>query len=114
MTPVTYELEETTVRPQTDIMELDKSLPGNKLTYTNTNLFSLMNTLPDVIGAPMGIHFQVNGGADDENLLLVDGVPLYHYGHMNTLMSPFNGDAIKASPSTEVSFPPNLKADCPP
>lgn len=96
MTPVAYELEETTVRPQTDIMELDRSLPGNKLTYTNANLFSLMNTLPGVIGAPMGIHFQVNGGADDENLLLVDGVPLYHYGHINTLISPFNGDAIKS------------------
>ena len=105
MTPVTYELEETTVRPQTDIMELDKSLPGNKLTYTNTNLFSLMNTLPGVIGAPMGIHFQVNGGADDENLLLVDGVPLYHYGHMNTLMSPFNGDAIKSITFHRSFFP---------
>lgn len=96
MQPLSFELGETTVRPQSPPLELDASLPSNKLTYTNANLFSQMNILPGVIGAPMGVHFQVNGGGDDENLLLVDGVPLYHYGHMNTLMAPFNGDAIKS------------------
>lgn len=95
MQPLSFELGETTVRPDVPIQELDESLPSNRLTYTHANLFSQMNILPGVIGAPMGVHFQVNGGGDDENLLLVDGVPLYHYGHMNTLMAPFNGDAIK-------------------
>lgn len=96
MLPISIELKEATVRSCPNIMELDESQPSNKLTYTNTNLFSQMNILPGVIGAPMGVHFQVNGGGDDENLLLVDGTPLYHYGHMNTMMSPFNGDAIKS------------------
>lgn len=95
MKPLSIELQETTVRPEIPPMELDESLPTNKLTFTNANLFSQMSILPGVIGSPMGIHFQVNGGGDDENLLLVDGVPLYHYGHMNSMMSPFNGDAIK-------------------
>lgn len=95
MTPQSIELKETTVRPDMNPMELDESLPTNKLVFTNANLFSQMSILPGVIGSPMGIHFQVNGGGDDENLLLVDGVPLYHYGHMNNMMSPFNGDAIK-------------------
>lgn len=95
MAPISIELKETTVRPNMSPMELDESLPTNKLSFTNANLFSQMSILPGVIGSPMGIHFQVNGGGDDENLLLVDGVPLYHYGHMNNMMSPFNGDAIK-------------------
>lgn len=94
--PLSIELKETTIRPKMNTLELDESLPTNKLTFTNANVFSQMNILPGVIGSPMGIHFQVNGGGDDENLLLVDGIPLYHYGHMNTMMSPFNGDAIKS------------------
>lgn len=96
MHPISIELKETTVKSSPHIIELDESLPTNKLTYTNADLFSQMSILPGVIGAPMGVHFQVNGGGDDENLLLVDGTPLYHYGHMNTMMSPFNGDAIKS------------------
>lgn len=96
MKPISIELKETTIRPRPNVMELNEALPSNKLTYTNANFFSQMNILPGVIGAPMGVHFQVNGGGDDENLLLLDGVPLYHYGHMNKLMSPFNGDAIKS------------------
>lgn len=95
MVPLSIELKETTVRPSMNSMDLEESSPTNKLVFTNANLFSQMSILPGVIGSPMGIHFQVNGGGDDENLMLIDGVPLYHYGHMNNMMSPFNGDAIK-------------------
>lgn len=103
--PLSIKLQETTVRPQMSSMELDESMPTNKLTFTNANVFSQLNILPGVIGSPMGIHFQVNGGGDDENLLLMDGVPLYHYGHMNTMMSPFNGDAIKSVTFHRSFFP---------
>lgn len=96
MKPISIELKETTIHPRPNIMELSEALPSNKLTFTSANFFSQMNILPGVIGAPMGVHFQVNGGGDDENLLLLDGVPLYHYGHINRFMSPFNGDAIKS------------------
>lgn len=103
--PLSIELKETTILPQMNSMELDESQPTNKLTFTNANVFSQMNILPGVIGSPMGIHFQVNGGGDDENLLVMDGVPLYHYGHMNTMMSPFNGDAIKSVTFHRSFFP---------
>lgn len=40
MTPQSIELKETTVRPDMNPMELDESLPTNKLVFTNANLFS--------------------------------------------------------------------------
>lgn len=37
----------------------------------------------------------VDGGGYDENQLLLDGVPVFHPGHFNSLLPVFNGDAVK-------------------
>lgn len=37
----------------------------------------------------------IRGGSADQNLYLLDGVPLYHTGHLFGLFSIFNGDALK-------------------
>lgn len=46
-------------------------------------------------GLPTGYNFQVDGGSNDENQLLLDGVPVYHPGHINSLLPVFNGDAAR-------------------
>lgn len=47
----------------------------------------------------------VRGGGPDENLLLLDGVPLYNVNHMLGFFSVFNADAIKNVTLYKGSFP---------
>jgi hypothetical protein len=42
-----------------------------------------------------GSGFSVNGGGADQNLVLVDNVPLYNFSHVFGLFSMFNTDAVK-------------------
>ena len=50
-----------------------------------------------------GMH--VRGGGPDENLYLLDGVPLYNVNHMGGFFSAFNGDAVKNITLYKGSFP---------
>lgn len=47
----------------------------------------------------------VHGGAADENLVLLDGVPLYQANHFGGLFSAFNVDVIKNVDFYKSSFP---------
>lgn len=50
-------------------------------------------------GSESGAGIFVRGGGEDENLILLDGVPLYHVNHQLGFFSVFNADAVK-----QVSF----------
>ncbi|QEE51006.1 TonB-dependent receptor [Flavobacterium alkalisoli] len=57
---------------------------------------SLM-TLPGVTNAGEGSSgFNVRGGAADQNLVLLDGAPIYNDSHMFGFFSVFNADAVKS------------------
>ena len=47
----------------------------------------------------------VRGGGPDENLLLLDGVPVYNVNHMLGFFSVFNPDALKNVTLYKGSFP---------
>lgn len=47
----------------------------------------------------------VRGGGDDENLILIDGVPLYNVDHLLGIFSAFNPDAIKNVTFYKGNFP---------
>ncbi|WP_343746760.1 TonB-dependent receptor [Chitinophaga sp.] len=47
----------------------------------------------------------IRGGNADQNLYLLDGVPLYHTGHLFGLFSIFNGDAVKDVSLYKDAFP---------
>lgn len=47
----------------------------------------------------------VRGGSPDQNLYLLDGVPIYHTGHLFGLFSIFNSDAIKDVQLYKEGFP---------
>lgn len=50
-----------------------------------------------------GMH--VHGGGDDENLFLLDNVPLYQAEHFAGLFSAFNSEAIRRADFYKSSFP---------
>ncbi|WP_167019989.1 TonB-dependent receptor [Chitinophaga sp. Cy-1792] len=47
----------------------------------------------------------IRGGGADQNLYLLDGVPIYHTGHLFGLFSIFNGDAVKDVSLYKDAFP---------
>ena len=47
----------------------------------------------------------VRGGSPDQNLIMLDGVPVYNSGHMLGLVSVFNPDAIKQVQLYKGGFP---------
>jgi CarboxypepD_reg-like domain/TonB-dependent Receptor Plug Domain len=47
----------------------------------------------------------VRGGSPDQNLIILDGVPVYNVSHLGGLLSVFNGDAIKNVTILKVGFP---------
>ena len=65
-----------------------------------------LQLLPGVQGGTEGSSgMYVRGGAPDENLLLLDGVPIYNVNHLFGFFSVFNADAIKSVTLYKGSFP---------
>lgn len=95
MIPDVYEIKEVTVRPGSSWNELNEASPSNMLSFSHSDFFSQINILPGVTGTIAGGNFQVNGGGSDENMILLDGIQIYHPSHINPMLSVFNGDAIK-------------------
>lgn len=69
----------------------------------------LIKTLQMTPGVAMGTEtmadLYVRGGDSDENLIWMDGVPLYQVGHLGGLFSTFNPDVVKLAGFYKGSFP---------
>ena len=74
--------------------------------FGETDVLKALQLLPGVQAGTEGTAgLFVRGGAPDENLLLIDGVPVYNVNHMCGLFSVFNPDAIKNVTLYKGSFP---------
>ena len=104
-----YEIDEVTVKSQKLSNSLDELAPSSMLSFNSNDLFSQIWILPGVTGIPTGNNFLVDGGGYDENQLLLDGVPVYHPGHLNLLLPVFNGDAVKNIVFHKGFFPTKLE-----
>lgn len=109
LTAIIYKLKEVTVNPRKGYAELNEVTPSNMLSFNKSDIFAQINILPGVTGTTSNGSFQVNGGGDDENLVLLDGVPFYHTNHLNPRLSAFNGDAIKSVTFHRSFFPPEYE-----
>lgn len=60
-----------------------------------TDIFKTIQLLPGITNIAEGRSgFIVRGSGIDQNLILMDGMPLYYSSHMQGLFSVFNGDAV--------------------
>ena len=70
------------------------------------DLIKTLQLLPGVQAGTEGFTgFYVRGGGPDENLFLLDGVPLYDINHLGGFFSVFNSDAIKNVTLYKGGFP---------
>ena len=75
-------------------------LGGEEDLFRNINLLAGIQTGPDGFGG-----LNVRGGSTDQNLILLDGVPVYNATHLGGLFSIFNSSAIKSAKLYKGNFP---------
>ena len=68
--------------------------------YRAADFIPGVHTGTDGVG---GIH--VRGGANDQNLILMDGVPVYHPNHLLGIVSVFNYQALQQASIYKANFP---------
>ena len=70
------------------------------------DVIKAIQLLPGVQSGTEGSSgFYVRGGGPDQNLILLDGVPVYNANHLFGFMSVFNADAIQSVTLTKGGFP---------
>lgn len=80
-----------------------KSIPT---LFGETDVLKALQLLPGVKAGTQGsAGFYVRGGGPDENLILLDDVPVYNVNHMFGFFSVFNADAVKNVTLYKGSFP---------
>lgn len=71
-----------------------------------TDVLKALQLLPGVKGGVEGSSgLYVRGGGPDQNLLLLDGAPVYNASHLLGFFSVFNADAIQHVELTKGGFP---------
>lgn len=95
-----------TARKSTDETPSLSGLSRQKLDLPMLNRMPLIGAEKDLIksiqylpgvkaGREGAAGFNVRGGGNDQNLILLDGVPVYNVSHVMGFFSVFNNDAIK-------------------
>lgn len=70
------------------------------------DVLKALQLLPGVQAGGEGQNgLYVRGGSPDQNLILLDGVPVYNVSHVGGFFSVFNGDAIRNVTLTKGGFP---------
>ncbi len=74
--------------------------------FGEADVLKAIQLLPGVQSGTEGTSgIYVRGGGPDENLFLLDGIPLYNVNHLGGFFSAFNSDAIKNVTLYKGSFP---------
>ncbi|MDC3153799.1 TonB-dependent receptor [Bacteroidota bacterium] len=93
-------------RTETSVIEIPvqqiKSIPA---LMGEVDVLKAVQLLPGVQSSEGTSGFYVRGGSPDQNLILMDGVPVYNVSHIGGLFSVFNADAIKNVRLTKGGFP---------
>ncbi len=113
--PATVEIKEVTIKGQRSIQQESQmskvKMPVEQVEkmpelFGEADPMRLARSMPGIQGgseASSGLH--IRGGSPDQNLILLDGVPLYHASHLGGFFSVFNNNAIKNMEIYKGGFP---------
>ena len=74
--------------------------------FGEADVLKVLQMMPGVQGGNEGFSgIYVRGGGPDENLILLDGVPIYNVDHMLGIFSVFQPEAVKKVTLYKGSFP---------
>jgi len=101
--------EEKAIQEKTQMSQMSvpvKQLKAMPVILGETDILKSLQLLPGVqSGGEAQTGLYVRGGSPDQNLVLLDGVPIYNVSHLLGLFSVFNADAIKTVTLTKGGFP---------
>ena len=95
------------VLPQMGVERVDATLIQKMPTLMGeADIIRVIQMMPGVQTPSEGATgFSVRGGGVDQNLVLMDGAPIYNSGHFLGFLSMFNGDAIRGADLYKGDFP---------
>lgn len=95
------------VRPQMSLNTLSMSqVKVTPVLFGEADVLKTIQLLPGVKSGSEGTSgIYVRGGTPDQNLILLDGVPVYNASHMLGFFSVFNADAINSTQIFKGGFP---------
>jgi len=115
MIPENYELEQVEVTAGGDIIESNNissfNIPVRKFNRLpvligEKDLFKGIQTLPGVQpGAEGTSQLNIRGSSPDQNLVLIDDMPIYYVSHLYGFVSTFNSNAVKSLKVYKGAFP---------
>lgn len=113
-TTSTYNINEIVVNANKNIVEMTRTsmieVPIEQIKKVpaflgEVDVLKAIQLLPGVQSSEGSSGFYVRGGGPDQNLILLDGVPVYNASHIGGLFSVFNAAAIKTVRLTKGGFP---------
>lgn len=95
------------LRPQMSLNTLSMSqVKVTPVLFGEADVLKTIQLLPGVKSGSEGTSgIYVRGGTPDQNLILLDGVPVYNASHMLGFFSVFNADAINSTQIYKGGFP---------
>jgi len=79
-----------------------KMIPG----FIEPDPIRVAEVLPGVIStSDFSASFNVRGGSADQNLILLDGFPIFNPAHLGGLFSVFNSDMVRRAELSAGGFP---------
>ena len=82
------------------------SIVNTPVAFGESDVLKAIQLMPGVQGGNEGFTgLYVRGGGPDENLILLDGVPIYNVDHMLGVLSVFQTEAVKKVTLYKGSFP---------
>ncbi len=83
-----------------------RQLKGIPAFFGEEDILKAVQLTPGVQNTSEGnVNYIVRGGSPDQNLILLDGVPVYNASHLFGFFSVFNTDAVKNVQFTKGGFP---------
>lgn len=97
---------------QTSMVEIPVEMVKNvPVLFGESDVVKVVQLLPGVQSGSEGTSgMYVRGGGPDENLFLLDGVPMYNVNHLGGFFSAFNSDAVKNISLYKGSFPAHFSS----
>ncbi len=83
-----------------------KQIQNTPMLFGEADIIKVIQMMPGVQGGMEGFAgMYVRGGGPDENLVLLDGIPIYNMNHMLGLFSIFQPEAVKKVTLYKGAFP---------
>jgi len=116
MEPALLNLNEVVVSAEKTVSANEKQISNFKVTSKElkslpslsgeNDLLKLLQLTPGIqYASDFNSNLYVRGGDYDQNLFLLDNMPLYHVSHIGGFLSTFNSDIIKSAEIHKGSFP---------